>query len=87
MSSDMQDFENHLYIARQYIFEAKKHLKEAVDGLDKTSLMEMFRAGCIVEDICILTRIDDSLGEWRDERCPRPRGPTASIRSRASSAT
>lgn len=87
MSSDMQDFENHLHIARQFIFEAEKHLKEAVDSLDKASLMEMFRAGCIVEDIVILTKIDNSLGEWRSVRCPRPRGPTASIRSTGSSAT
>jgi hypothetical protein len=87
MPLDKQDFENHVHIARQYIFEAEKHLKEAVDCLDKASLMEMFRAGCIVEDICILTKIDNSLGEWRDERCLRPRGPTASGRSKASSAT
>lgn len=87
MPSDKRDFENHLHIARQFIFEAEKHLKEAVDGLDKASLMDMFLVGCIVEDICILTKIDNSLGEWRDERCLRPRGPTASIRSTASSPT
>ena len=87
MPLDMEDFENHLHIARQHISETEKHLREAVEALDKTSLMDMFRAGCIVEDIVILTKIDNSLGEWRSVRCPRPRGPTASIRSTASSPT